>query len=54
MAAIQSLYEMVRERDKTIEAHENRIREMEANLAAQTRLMAELEARLQSAKSVTK
>lgn len=54
LAAIQSLYEMVRERDKTIEAHENRIREMEANLAAQTRLMAELEARLQSAKSVTK
>jgi hypothetical protein len=54
MAAIQSLYEMVRERDKTIEAHENRIREMEANLATQTRLMAELEARLQSAKSVTK
>jgi hypothetical protein len=54
MAAIQSLYEMVKERDKTIESHENRIREMEANLAAQTRLMAELEARLQSAKSGTR
>jgi len=54
MAAIQSLYEMVKERDKTIEAHENRIRDMEVNLAAQNRLMAELEARLQSTKAGAK
>ena len=54
MAAIQSLYEMVKERDKTIQAHENRIREMEANLMAQKRLMAELEVRLQSTKAGAK
>jgi trimeric autotransporter adhesin len=54
MAAIQSLYEMVKERDKTIEAHENRIREMEASLAAQKRVMAGLEARLQGTKGGAK
>lgn len=51
MAAIQSLYDAVKERDRSIEAHEKRISEMEQDLAAQKRLMAELEARLQNAKA---
>ena len=51
MAAIQSLYDAVKERDRSIEAHEKRIREMEQDLAAQKRLMAELEARLRNAKA---
>ncbi len=54
MAAIRSLYEMVKERDKTIEAHENRIHEMETQLALQNKLMAELEARLEGAKAGTR
>lgn len=54
MAAIQRLYGMVKERDKTIAAHENRIREMEAQLAVQNRLMAELGARLQGGESGAK
>ena len=51
MAAIQGLYDAVRERNRTIEAHEKRIREMEQDLAAQKRLIAELEARFQDAKA---
>jgi hypothetical protein len=54
MAAIQGLYEMLKERDEAIEAHENRIREMEANLTAQNRLIAELEARLRGTKAEAK
>lgn len=50
MAAIQSLYDAVKERDKAIEAHEKRIRELEGEIAVQKRLMAEFEKRLQGTK----
>jgi pyruvate carboxylase len=51
MAAIQSLYDAVKERDRAIEAHEKRIRELEEEMAAQKRLMAEFETRLQGIRS---
>ncbi|MEW5723479.1 MAG: hypothetical protein AB1896_10255, partial [Thermodesulfobacteriota bacterium] len=46
LAAIQSLYNMVKDRGKTIADQEARIRQMEEEMAAQKRRMAELEARL--------
>jgi predicted RNase H-like nuclease (RuvC/YqgF family) len=44
MAAIQSLYDMVKERNRAMEAQEKRIHELEEEIAAQKRFMAELEA----------
>jgi predicted RNase H-like nuclease (RuvC/YqgF family) len=49
--AIQSLYNMVKDWDRAMEAQEKRIREMEAEISAQKRLMAELEARGQGIKT---
>lgn len=54
MAAIQSLYDAVKERERTIELHEKRIHEMELDLAAQKRLMAELQAALEDANARAK
>ena len=54
MAAIQSLYDAVKERDRAIEAHEKRIRELEQEVAAQKRLMTEFETRLQGTKAGAK
>jgi prefoldin subunit 5 len=49
--AIQSLYHMVKERDKAMEAQEKRIYELEEEITAQNRFMAELEARVQGIKT---
>jgi prefoldin subunit 5 len=51
MAAIQSLYDMVKERNRAMEAQEKRIRELEEEITAQNRFMAELEARVQGIKT---
>jgi hypothetical protein len=51
MAAIQSLYDMMKERDRAMEAQEKRIRELEEEIAAQKRFMAELETRFQGTKA---
>jgi hypothetical protein len=46
LAAIQGLYQIVRDKDAQIEAQQQRIKEMDAELAAQRNQLASLEARL--------